>query len=228
MSRGNRVVVLRVEYFFGFLAFERLDHAAFYQRMVKTIIVRHKYYVKRITTNVRQNPVLRIKPTSGGQNQMKIRQSLFALFLIFTLTACTQPTAAPTPTHTIVPPTPTVTATITSTLPPPTETVTPSPTATASPTPTLTPTATFTPRPQHPPLITFTMEQNGVPSIYAIAPDGSGLTLLAADVSLYNYDGPLWSPDGQNIAFLSGASFDTGRLNILNYAIGGNPAGGFR
>ena len=130
---------------------------------------------------------------------MKTRPTLLTLTLILALTACTQPTAAPSAT---LPPTPTDRATITPTLPPPTETATPSPTATAtaSPTPTLTPTATFTPRPQHPPLITFTMEQNGVPSIYAIAPDGSGLTLLAADVSLYNYNGPIWSPDGQNIA----------------------------
>jgi|GEM_PF-2339127 len=73
---------------------------------------------------------------------MKPHKILFFLLLALALTACAQPTAAPTPTaappsHTPIPPT------VTFSPPPPTATITPSPVP--SHTPTATPTATATP-----------------------------------------------------------------------------------
>jgi len=71
---------------------------------------------------------------------MKHRKILLVLFLIFALTGCTQPTAAPTPLPTTAaPPSPMPSATHTPALPPPTATDPPTPTVTIFFTPTPTP-----------------------------------------------------------------------------------------
>ena len=160
---------------------------------------------------------------------------LFAIILLFVLSACQ---AVETPVPTVVAAT-TSAPTLT---PPPTASATPLPITTSTPDQAATQaileaqqteqaatlsaqyTPTSTPRPADASVIAFTMAQGNQRSVYVIAPDGSGLRQLTADMP-FAYR-PRWSPDGQQLAFLSGESraqmymslLDS--LNILDYETG--------
>jgi Tol biopolymer transport system component len=67
--------------------------------------------------------------------------------------------------------------------------------------------------------IAFTSDQDGVPEIYVIDPDGSQLTKLGNSITpKFN---PAWSPDGKKIVFGTNDS-DSARLYIMN-ADGSSP-----
>jgi Tol biopolymer transport system component len=101
----------------------------------------------------------------------------------------------------------------------PTTTATVSPSVTSSPTSIFTLTATVTSRPLYPPLIVFTLLQDGKPVIHTIRPDGTGLApLMTEEVSSYYQ--PQLSPDGHRIAFVSGETRETSKLTILDYENG--------
>jgi eukaryotic-like serine/threonine-protein kinase len=134
----------------------------------------------------------------------------------------------PTATSTSLPPTATFTTTPTpvattaftfTSTPPPTSTETPTHTLTPTLTPTYTPTrmptqaasSTFTPTPTPrgggSGTIAFASDREGVPNIYVIKLDGSGLKRLT------NFgDGacqPDWSPDGKKLVFVSPCAYDS-------------------
>jgi serine/threonine protein kinase len=115
------------------------------------------------------------------------------------------PTVTPTPLATVA-----ATVTVTHTPTPtftPTETPTPTPTFTSTPTPTPTPAQTNTPTSTPTPigggggLIAFASDRSGIPNIWVIHVDGTGLTQLT-----FLQDGacqPEWSPDGARLVFVS-------------------------
>lgn len=114
----------------------------------------------------------------------------------------------PQATETITLPIPTIKGTDTPTPPPsqtPTATIQPTATRTPTPTDTPTPTATLTPSPT--PVgggmgqIAFASDRTGIPQIWIINSDGSGLTQITnlPDGACQ----PSWSPDGTEIAFIS-------------------------
>ncbi len=129
--------------------------------------------------------------------------------------------ATPVPsTQTLAPPTVTDTVTPTSTL---------TPTETPHPTESLTPTATFTPTvflsPTKTPMgggygqIAFASDRSGVPQIWVINSDGSGLNQLT-DIQLGACQ-PDWSPDGERLVFVSPCKentdkYDTASLYLIN------------
>lgn len=108
-----------------------------------------------------------------------------------TPTAFSLPTASEVPVSTL---TPTVTET-------PSPTATPEPTATPQPTPTPTPTPFPTPIGGGMGQIAFASDRSGVPEIYLVNLDGSGLRQLTT--LLEGACQPEWSPDGTRLVFIS-------------------------
>jgi Tol biopolymer transport system component len=53
--------------------------------------------------------------------------------------------------------------------------------------------------------IVFASGRNGTNGIWVMNPDGSGATSLISNVS-FNYNDPVWSPNGTKIAFTSNMS----------------------
>jgi eukaryotic-like serine/threonine-protein kinase len=120
--------------------------------------------------------------------------------------ADTSPTPLPLPTETLVLPTATLPVTVEATLPPATVTPTLAPTATKQPIIDFTATSDGTTNAGPTPLggggqIAFSSTRSGIPQIYLINVDGTGLA------SITNMENgacqPSWSPDGSQLVFIS-------------------------
>ncbi len=107
----------------------------------------------------------------------------------------------------------------------PTPTLTPTSTSTPTATPTPTPTETPTPTPVEvdaPGLITFNRDIGAGVYVYVISPDGEYEVQVVTDPGIFL--GPVWAPDGEQIAFV-GIDLNTQQLDVwLAEAAKGEPA----
>jgi len=140
---------------------------------------------------------------------MKHRKSLLILLLIFALTACTQPTAAPS--ATLPPPTrtpaPTASATASATPVPPT--------ATPSPVPTLTPTPTATPPPVR--LVQWAEWELDRISSAAWLPDSQSIVFSG-------YEAPEWG-DPRTYRYTIDPLQQSWQIDDVGYSLAVNPDG---